>query len=163
VLEWCEDHLSERRYPFLDRFQVLRRGVHDHAVVRGVGTVAERPINHPNAMPLGSIYCLLEISFPRDVCVRVETRICHEIVRLDEREGIFRFPQRQYCFKAELRQQRLNVNQVEVSPPLLVQVTAEDGHEVGEKAVDDGVREVTQSDGVLFGKCQWDAQLQTMG
>ena len=29
--------------------------------------------------------------------------------------------------------------------------------------MDDGVREVTQSDGVLFGKGQWDTQLQTMG
>lgn len=105
-------------------------------------------------MSLGSIYCPLDIAFPWDICIRVETRSSHEIVRLDEREGVFRFPHSHYRFKTELCQQRLNVNHIEVPPPLLVQVTAEDCHEVGEKAVGDGVREVAQGDGVLFGKGQ---------
>ena len=55
------------------------------------------------------------------------------------------------------------MDQVEVPPPLLVQVAAVDSHEVGEKSMDYSVGKVTESDSVLFGKGQWDTQLQSMG
>ena len=73
------------------------------------------------------------------------------------------FQHRQHCFKAKLRQQCLNVYQVETPPAFLVQVAAVDSHVVDEKPVEDGVREIAQSDSVLFGKGQWDAQLQSTG
>ena len=90
-------------------------------------------------MSLGSIHRPLEIPFSRGICVCVETRVGHEIVSLDEGEGVFRFLHRQYYFKANLCQQRLNVNQVEVPPPLLIQVTAVDSDEVDKKSVDDRI------------------------
>lgn len=132
-------------------------------MVRGVRAIAERPVDHPHAILPDNICRLLEIPFCRHVRVRVETRVSHEVVNLNGSEGVFEcFLHVQYYFKAELRQHRLNMKYVEAPPPFLVQVAAENGHEVGEKPVDDGVRDVTQSDSVLFGTSQRESQLQSV-
>ena len=44
------------------------------------------------------------------------------------------------------------MDQIEGPPVFLVQVTAEDGDEIGEKSMDDSVGKVTRSDSVLFCK-----------
>ena len=42
-------------------------------------------------------------------------------------------------------------------------MAAKNGHVVDEEAVNGRSRDVAQSNGMLFGKCQWNAQLQSMG
>lgn len=147
-----KNQLDERRNPLLNRFQVFWRGIHDYIVIRRVAAVAERPIDQADSIPLGDIYRFLEISFSWLVRERVKTRVSHDMISLEEGEWVLCFYHSQHYFKTELRQQRLNVNVVESSPPFLIEVTAKDSHKVDEKAVDYGARNVTQGNSVLFGK-----------
>lgn len=136
----------------MNRFEVLWRGIHDSVTVRRVGAVADRPVNHADSISLGNIYRLLEISFRWDVRVRIKARIGHGIENLEEGERVLHFYHRQCHFEADLCQQCLDVNEVEFSPPFLIEVTAKDGHEVCEKAMDDVPRDIACSDSVLFRK-----------
>ena len=135
MLELHKNQLGERHNPFPNRFQMFRRGVHNFVVGWGVRAVAERPVNHPDSIPFGNIHRLLEVSFRWDVRVRVKTRVTHGVVNLEEGKRVFRFYYRQHGFKAELCQQRLYVNEIEISPPFLVEVAAVDGHVIYEKAM----------------------------
>lgn len=163
VLKLHKNQLGERCHPFPNRFEVFWRGVHDRIVGWRVRAVAGRLLNDADSIPFGNVDRLLEIPFCWDVRERVKTRVSHEIVGLEEGEGVLPFFHRQHYFKADLCQQRLYVNEVEFSPPFLVEMAPVDGHEVDKKAMDGVTRNITQSDSVLFCKGQWDAQLQSMG